>query len=79
MNSNSSVPIIDMNNKIIFNTGDSIDNNNFEKELIKVLEKGLVRIATKFLSIENDEICLLLNDIRFSFLELVVELKSLIK
>ena len=82
MSSNSSVPIIktsdiDMNNQLIFNTGDNIDNNNFKKELIKVLEKGLERIASKFLTIENEEIYLLLNDIRFSFLVLVTELKSL--
>ena len=82
MNSNSSVPItktsnIDMNNQLIFDTGDNIGNNNFKKELIKVLEIGLERIASKFLNIENEEIYLLLNDIRFSFLVLVTELKSL--
>ena len=82
MNSNSSVPIIktsniDMNNHLIFDTGDSIENNKFKKELIKVLEKGLERIASKFLAIENEEIYLLLDDIRFSFLVLVTELKSL--
>ena len=54
-----------------------LDNNNVKKELIKVLEKGLERIASKFLTIENEEIYLLLNDIRFSFLVLVTELKSL--
>ena len=53
MSSNSSVPLIntpdiDMNNQLIFNTGDNIDNNNFKKELIKVLEIGLERIASKF-------------------------------
>ena len=82
MSSNSSVPIIktsdiDMNNQLIFNTGDNIGHNNFKKELIKVLEIGLERIASKFLTIENEEIYLLLNDIRFSFLLLVTELKSL--
>ena len=80
MSSNGNVDLtnssndIDLDNKRIV---DNFNDNNFKKELIKVLELGLERIGSKFLHFRYEKKDRLFHDIGYCFIGLASELISI--